>query len=70
METVKTYGLNSEKYISNQLMLIRPCKPWVRGALRWCTAKRKKREIICYELTRMLYGLMGWNQESHGDVCS
>ena len=46
-----------------QQMLIRPCKPWVRGALRWCTAKRKKREIVCYELTRRLYGLMGWNQE-------
>ena len=41
-------------------MMIKPCAPGSKGAVRWCNAKRKKREISCRELTDRLYALMHW----------
>lgn len=41
-------------------MMIKPCAPGSKGAVRWCNAKRKKREISCRELTDRLYALMQW----------
>ena len=41
-------------------MMIKPCAPGSKGAVRWCTAKRKNRRISCRELTDRLYALMHW----------
>ena len=41
-------------------MMIKPCLRGSKGAVRWCNAKRKKREISCRELTDRLYALMHW----------
>ena len=74
--TIRRYSINFNNACINSLetathvkimvdsdahrMMIKPCAPGSKGAVRWCTAKRKNRRISCRELTDRLYALMHW----------